>query len=78
MARGAATIAPVSSAAALREYDFVRLRHDVHAGDATYVAGARGVIVHSHDDGVGYEVEFEVPEFRVLTLTSQDLLPDHG
>ena len=35
----------------------------------TYPAGCRGVIVHRHADGIGYEVEFEEPAFRVITLT---------
>ena len=67
-----------ASEAELREYDFVRLRRDIHAGGATYRAGARGVIVHRHDDRVGYEVEFTAPVFRVLTLTARDLMPDHA
>jgi len=36
------------------------------------------VIVHRHTDGFGYEVEFEQPAFRVLTLTASDIQPDHG
>ncbi len=62
---------------ALRDYAYVRLRHAIQAGDTTYAPGTRGVIVHRHADGVGYEVEFEQPVFRVLTLTGRDIRPDH-
>jgi len=62
----------------LRAYDFVRLRCDVHAGGAKYPAGTRGVIVHCHADHIGYEVEFEAPVFRVLTLTAVDLIQGHA
>jgi hypothetical protein len=61
--------------AALRDYAYVRLRHAIQAGDTTYAQGTRGVIVHRHADGVGYEVEFEQPVFRVLTLTGRDIRP---
>jgi hypothetical protein len=56
----------------------VRLRHDVSLVGVTYKAGARGVIVHRHADGVGYEVELTEPSFRVVTLTAQDIQPEHG
>lgn len=61
-----------------RAYSHVRLIHDVHAGNVTFPAGSRGVIVDCHNDGIGYEVEFETPAFRVLTLTAHDLAADHG
>jgi hypothetical protein len=61
----------------LAEYSHVRLRHDVQAGGTTYAAGTRGVVVHRHNDGIGYEVEFESPAFRVITLTAQDVWADH-
>lgn len=60
----------------LAEYSFVRLNRPVTAGEVTYPAGSRGVIVHRHDDGLGYEVEFEQPAFRVITLTASDIQPD--
>ena len=63
---------------ALAEYSRVSLRHDVEAGGATYAAGTRGVIVHRHADGIGYEVEFEHPAFRVITLTERDIRPVNG
>jgi hypothetical protein len=59
-------------------YPYVRLLRAIEAGGTTYAAGTRGVIVHRHADGVGYEVEFEQPAFRVVTLTGRDILPDHG
>jgi hypothetical protein len=62
----------------LLDYAYVRLRHDVSLAGVTYKAGARGVIVHRHADGVGYEVELTEPSFRVVTLTAQDIQPEHG
>ena len=62
----------------MTEYAYVRLRHDVTVGGVTYRTGVRGVIVHRHADGIGYEVEFEHPAFRVVTLTARDIQPDHG
>jgi len=64
--------------AGLLDYAYVRLRHDVSLAGVTYEAGARGVIVHRHADGVGYEVEFTEPAFGVVTLTAQDIQPEHG
>ena len=66
------------AAIALAEYGAVRLRRDVTAGGTTFKAGARGVIVHRHADGIGCEVEFDQPVFRVLTLSAKDLRPDHA
>lgn len=57
----------------LAEYAPVVLTRDVTAGGTVFAAGTSGVIVHCHRDGVGYEVEFTYPAFRVLTLTSDDL-----
>ena len=62
----------------LAEYSRVSLRHDIQSNGATYAAGTQGAIVHRHADGVGYEVEFERPVFRVITLTERDLRPVHG
>jgi hypothetical protein len=59
------------------DYSAVRLSHPVQAGGVIYPAGCRGVIVHRHSDGVGYEAEFEEPAFRVITLTGSDFQPDH-
>ena len=55
------------------EYSYVSLKHDVRVGDTEYKAGTRGVVVHRHADGIGYEVEFERPHFGVLTLMTADL-----
>ena len=77
-AAGVRTVSGTTSDAALLDYAYVRLRHDVTLAGVTYKAGARGVIVHRHADGVGYEVEFEQPAFRVITLTGRDIRPDHG
>ena len=70
--------AGVAPGSALAEYAYVRLLHAIEAGGTTYSAGTRGMIVHRHADGVGYEVEFEQPAFRVVTLTGRDIRPDHG
>ena len=74
----AATTGATTSDAGLVDYTYVCLRHDVSLAGVTYRAGARGVIVHRHPDGVGYEVEFTEPAFRVITLTAQDIQPEHG
>ena len=81
MAKDAPSFHPTAGTApgsALPEYAYVRLRHAIQAGGTTYAAGARGVIVHRHADGIGYEVEFEQPAFRVITLTGRDIRSDHG
>lgn len=54
------------------EFSTVRLNHAGQTGGVTYPAGTRGIIVHRHADGMGYEVEFEKPAFRVITLTASD------
>lgn|GEM_PF-2026672 len=61
------------AAASFPEYSYVVLAHDVRAASGDYPSGTRGVIVHKHADGIGYEVEFETPAFGVLTLTESDL-----
>ena len=71
-------ISETSSDAGLSEYAYVRLRHDVTSAGVAYRTGARGVVVHRHADGVGYEVEFAEPAFRVVTLTARDIRPDLG
>jgi len=62
------------SMSAFPNYGFVALAHDVTSAGVKYPAGTRGVIVLRHDDGVGYEVEFERPRFGVVTLTAADLI----
>ena len=57
----------------LAEYAPVVLTREVMAGGTVFPSGTAGVIVHCHRDGVGYEVEFTRPVFRVLTLTADDL-----
>ena len=54
-------------------YSYVVLTHAVEAAGGLYPADTRGVIVYCHDDGIGYEAEFEAPRLPVLTLTSCDL-----
>ena len=78
MDQGAVGTAKADLPASLNEYDFVRLRRDLSAGGSTYPAGTRGVVVHRHADRAGYEVEFETPAFRVLTVMAHDLMPDHA
>lgn len=77
MAEGTAVARTPNAPARLEEYSAVRLNHPVTAGGLVYPAGSRGVIVHRHPDGIGYEVEFEQPAFRVLTLTATGIQPDH-
>ncbi len=79
MTKGAAfhTRATARRTVSLAEYSFVRLNRPVTSGGVTYPTGSRGVIVHRHADGLGYEVEFEQPAFRVITLTASDVQPDH-
>lgn len=71
------TSGKATGTALLDAFSAVRLRHPVQVGGVTYPAGCRGVIVHRHADGIGYEVEFEEPAFRVITLTGSDIQPDH-
>jgi hypothetical protein len=73
----ARSAAKATATVLLDEYSTVRLSHPVQVGGVTYPAGCRGVIVHRHADGIGYEVEFEEPAFRVITLTGSDIQPDH-
>lgn len=67
------TPASPNSAAAFAEFSVVALRRAVRHRDITFPAGTRGVIVHRHDDGEGYEVEFSQPVQAVLSLTGRDL-----
>ena len=60
------------------EFSRVVLTRDVAVEPMTIPAGTAGVIVHCHDDGIGYEVEFQAPLFRVVTLTAADLEAGHG
>ncbi len=57
----------------LAEYAPVVLTREVTAGGAVFPSGSAGVIVHCHRDGVGCEVEFTRPAFRVITLTADYL-----
>ena len=71
------TVGKATGTVLLGECSAVRLCHPVQVGGVTYPAGCRGVIVHRHADGIGYEVEFEEPAFRVITLSGSDVQPDH-
>jgi hypothetical protein len=55
------------------EFSPVTLTIPVTYRGVTFPKGARGVVVHQHDDGIGYEVEFETPMQAVLTLTSEQI-----
>jgi hypothetical protein len=57
------------------DYAYVRLRHVIQSGETTYAESTRGVVVHRHADGLGYEVECEQLTFRVVTLTGRDIRP---
>jgi len=53
-------------------YALVELTHDVTYYGTIYPRRTRGVVVHRHGNG-GYEVEFERPDFAVISLTANDL-----
>jgi hypothetical protein len=57
----------------LAEFSAVTLRCAVTWRGMTFPAGARGVVVHRHHDGEGYEVEFAEPAEAVLSLSRGDL-----
>lgn len=54
------------------EFARVILLRSVQRSGVTIPAGAVGVVVHRHVDGLGYEVEFAEPLEIVLTLTSDE------
>jgi len=59
------------------EFSAVRLLRPVRGlGAMTYPAGTKAVIVHRHDDGIGYEIEFAKPKPGVATVTYRDIVPD--
>lgn len=55
------------------EFSPVALKREIVHRGVTFPAGSRGIVVHRHADGIGYEVEFSRPTEAVLTLTSQIL-----
>jgi len=55
------------------EFSSVALAHAVKHSGETLPAGTVGVIVHRHADGIGYEVEFDLPTFSVITLSAREL-----
>jgi Domain of unknown function (DUF4926) len=55
------------------QFSYVALAHPIEHKGSTLPAGTRGVVVHKHADGIGYEVEFEHPAFAVITLAWNDL-----
>jgi hypothetical protein len=61
------------ASAGLEEYGYVWLTRPVEYRGTKIPSGTRGVIVHKHADGVGYEVEFEQPVFAVVSLAGVDL-----
>jgi hypothetical protein len=63
------TVAPL----AFDPYSYVALTHDVEAAGGLYPTDTASVIVHSHDDGIGSEVECTTLRFAVLALTAHDL-----
>ncbi len=56
----------------VREYDVVKLNHDVEAHGVTFVKGTEGVIVHVYGDGDIFAVEFDDPVADVVTLKRSD------
>jgi hypothetical protein len=73
-----APTAAATPVARFPEYTTVVLTHDVLSLGVRIPAGSAGVIVHCHRDGIGYEVEFTQPAFRVVTLTAGDLEMPRG
>ncbi len=62
------------SALRLGEYVPVMLMVSVDREDVRLPSGARGVIVHDHEDG-SYTVEFEKPSFDVVTVLASEMCP---
>jgi hypothetical protein len=55
------------------DYALVRLRSVVGTDAGILLPGTIGTIVHRHDSGEAYEVEFVEPVAIVVTLRSDDL-----
>ena len=51
----------------------VALVRAVDVGGRALPAGARGTVVGAYADGLGYEVEFDVPFHAVVTVQAGDL-----
>ena len=58
---------------AFDDYASVRLRSVVGTDAGVLVPGMVGTIVHRHDGGCAYEVEFVEPVAIVVTLRGDDL-----
>jgi hypothetical protein len=58
---------------AFDDYALVRLRSVVGTDAGVLLPNMIGTIVHRHDDGEAYEVEFVEPVAIVVTLRSSDL-----
>jgi hypothetical protein len=65
---------PIAPTAHLAEFAPVTLRRLVYHGGVVFPAGTHGIVVHIHDGGAAYEVEFSHPAEMVLTLTTADLV----
>ena len=71
--RGASRAPDAAPRRDFAEFGYVALAHPIEHQGSTLPAGTRGVVVHKHADGIGYEVEFEHPAFAVITLSRTDL-----
>jgi hypothetical protein len=65
---------PRANPRGLKEYDLVELTAFIKRDAYSITPGTRGVIVHSHRNGVAFEVEFNNPTFDVVTVSPRDLI----
>jgi hypothetical protein len=72
---GVETVSPLRPRA-FAEYSAVTLKRSLIHDNVTFPAGTRGVVVHRHRDGIGYEVEFSRPVEAVLTVMGADLIAE--
>ena len=55
------------------ELSVVALARAIDVDGRPMAKGSRGTVVAAYHDGVGYEVEFELPFHAVVTLEAGDL-----
>ncbi len=56
------------------ELSAVTLARAVEVDGASLPPGATGTVVAAYADGIGYEVEFDLPFQAVVTVTAADLV----
>ena len=55
------------------DFAIVRLTRPARGFGVLYPAGSVGVVVERHEDGIGYEVEFDSSKPGVATVVNRDL-----